>query len=309
MKTNYNYSIVIPHYNIPDLLVRCLSSIPEREDIQIIVVDDNSDGCENYLATIPELNRPHLEFYITHDKLGAGHVRNIALPHIQGKWTIFADADDFFAEEFSNILDDYIDADADLIYFNTRGVYSNDTARSCNRTKDELFTEYQVKGDINIFRYRFPEPWGKIYKTDLFMHNQIIFDETIVSNDQMFSIKCGVLAEKIMVINRPLYVVTLREGSLSHKSLDTKEKLLARFYVTARVQVFLNEHGFRKGEMLIFGHSVNMLRRFPLTFISKLPWLSQLGINVPLLLWMIIRDRVFSPKSRAHMNINNSPYK
>ena len=32
------YSIIIPHKNIPDLLRRCLDSIPQRPDIQIIVV-------------------------------------------------------------------------------------------------------------------------------------------------------------------------------------------------------------------------------------------------------------------------------
>ena len=41
------FSIIIPHYDIPDLLMRCLKSIPVSEDIQVIVVDDNSpdDGC------------------------------------------------------------------------------------------------------------------------------------------------------------------------------------------------------------------------------------------------------------------------
>ena len=38
----YNYSIIIPHYNSPNLLKRMLNSIPEREDIEIIVVDDCS---------------------------------------------------------------------------------------------------------------------------------------------------------------------------------------------------------------------------------------------------------------------------
>lgn len=40
----YKYSIIIPHYNIPELLQRCLDSIPERDDVQVIVVDDNSDS-------------------------------------------------------------------------------------------------------------------------------------------------------------------------------------------------------------------------------------------------------------------------
>jgi glycosyltransferase involved in cell wall biosynthesis len=38
-----NYTIIIPHKNIPHLLQRCLDSIPRRNDLQIIVVDDNSD--------------------------------------------------------------------------------------------------------------------------------------------------------------------------------------------------------------------------------------------------------------------------
>lgn len=38
-----NYSIIIPHKNISSLLRRCLDSIPERDDLEIIVVDDNSN--------------------------------------------------------------------------------------------------------------------------------------------------------------------------------------------------------------------------------------------------------------------------
>ena len=40
----FNYSFIIPHKNCPDLLQRCVDSIPERDDVQVIVVDDNSDN-------------------------------------------------------------------------------------------------------------------------------------------------------------------------------------------------------------------------------------------------------------------------
>lgn len=36
------FSIIIPHKDIPDLLMCCMRSIPVSEDIQVIVVDDNS---------------------------------------------------------------------------------------------------------------------------------------------------------------------------------------------------------------------------------------------------------------------------
>ena len=39
---NYNYTLLIPHYNIPFLLRRLLKSVPRRDDLQVIVVDDCS---------------------------------------------------------------------------------------------------------------------------------------------------------------------------------------------------------------------------------------------------------------------------
>ena len=52
------FSVIIPHYDIPDLLMRCLKSIPVSEDIQVIVVDDNSADADTYLDRYPELSRP-----------------------------------------------------------------------------------------------------------------------------------------------------------------------------------------------------------------------------------------------------------
>ena len=52
------FSIIIPHKDIPGLLMRCLRSIPVSENIQVIVVDDNSVGADTYLDRYPELSRP-----------------------------------------------------------------------------------------------------------------------------------------------------------------------------------------------------------------------------------------------------------
>ena len=40
------YTIIIPHKNIPELLERCLKSIPNNKNIQTIVVDDASECIE-----------------------------------------------------------------------------------------------------------------------------------------------------------------------------------------------------------------------------------------------------------------------
>ena len=44
------FSIIIPHKEIPDLLMRCLRSIPVSGDIQVIVVDDNSADADDFFT-------------------------------------------------------------------------------------------------------------------------------------------------------------------------------------------------------------------------------------------------------------------
>ena len=55
--------------------MRCLKSIPVSEDIQVIVVDDNSTDADTYLERYPQLSRQYLEFIRT--TKGGGLVRAI----------------------------------------------------------------------------------------------------------------------------------------------------------------------------------------------------------------------------------------
>ena len=107
------FSIIIPHYDIPDLLMRCLKSIPVSKEIQVIVVDDNSPEADTYLEKYPELSRPYLEFIRTTKGGGAGYARNIGLEHAKGEWLLFADADDFYVEDMYDIISSNADSEAD----------------------------------------------------------------------------------------------------------------------------------------------------------------------------------------------------
>ena len=83
------YSFIIPHKNCPDLLQRCVNSIPRRDDVQIIVVDDDSD------PTIVNWNEFQfdddkcIELVLTKGGQGAGAARNEGLKRAVGKWILF----------------------------------------------------------------------------------------------------------------------------------------------------------------------------------------------------------------------------
>ena len=109
----YTFSIIIPHKNIPSLLQRCLDSIPMRDDLQIIIVDDNSDPKKVDFGNFPGLNDARCHVIFTKEGKGAGYARNIALNIAASKWVLFADADDFYSTDILNeFLDKYKNSDS-----------------------------------------------------------------------------------------------------------------------------------------------------------------------------------------------------
>lgn len=242
-----NYSIIIPHYNTPDLLARCLRSIPQRDDIQVIVVDDNSPGVCFFLEAIPELSRKDTEFYVTKDGRGAGHARNIGLTHAIGKWLLFADSDDFFVENFSDILDEYVNDNHDIIFFNIKSCDCYNTNRILtSKNKERLFSTYKKSKNELIFRIGYTEPWGKIIRRQIIVDNGISFQETKGHNDLLFSVRAGLTANRIKVVDRPLYWYVIREGSLGHqKGVEPIEKIKDRILAWNSTQRVLFEAGIK----------------------------------------------------------------
>ena len=242
---NPRYSIIIPHYDIPDLLMRCLKSIPVSEDIQVIVVDDNSPNADTYLERYPELSRPYLEFIRTPKNGGAGYARNIGLDHAKGKWLLFADADDFFVDNMYDIITTHAESDADVIYFQKRAVYSNDINRKSPRSGylDRIMDIYLKTGDELPVRTRYYVPWGKMIKKSLVERHHIRFEEIRYANDILFSTYVGCFAKKIEAIDSVLYVVTSREGSMTYDYCKKNDELKIRAGAFFRSDAFLFQKG------------------------------------------------------------------
>lgn len=239
------YSIIIPHYDIPELLVRCIRSIPVREDVQVIVVDDCSPGASAYLAQYPELSRPGVELYSTTQGGSAGRARNVGLEHARGRWLMFADADDFFDEGFVHWLDVYAERTEELIYFRTRSVLSRDISVTARRSEwlDVLWADYERTHDQQMLIGRCPVVWGKMIRRELVEQHGIRFDETRYSNDFWFAANVALRAKRVAVEPEVLYVATVRDGSLAHDLNDKPGEMAERVAVCFRVEQLLLSHG------------------------------------------------------------------
>lgn len=215
-----NYSIIIPHKGIPNLLQRCLNSIPRRNDVQIVVVDDNSDFSTIDINKFPGLGEPCVEIFFTKEGKGAGYARNIGLKYAVGKWLMFIDADDYFEDGLLDYLDDYLDNDsADLIFFNADCVNS-DTQKiyelSYFGNQLNKIMMGKTKDAEQDLRYNFGPPWCKLIKKRVLDEYTITFDETPKHNDTMFSVKIGYYAKMVIIDRRVIYHNTFRVGSISN---------------------------------------------------------------------------------------------
>lgn len=235
---NPQFSIIIPHYDIPDLLMRCVESIPVSEDIQVIVVDDNSPDADTYLERYPELSRPYLEFIRTTKGGGAGFARNVGLDHAKGKWLLFADADDFYVDDMYNIIRPYADSTADIIFFKKKSVLSADIDKSIQRVEylNEYIDHYYETGYDKYVRLRYCAPWGKMIKREFVESHHFRFDEVEYSNDYCFSVSTGYYAKEIEVANLILYIYTYRENSLAGIFCSTSHELEVRAEVSFRME-------------------------------------------------------------------------
>src|SRR5690625_3621526 len=97
-----NLSIIIPHYNSVNTLQKLLDLIPIKNDIQTIVIDDNSnEGVIKYDRLRTGKKYQHITFLENNTNVkGAGVCRNIGIKHAKGEWVLFADADDILMEGF-----------------------------------------------------------------------------------------------------------------------------------------------------------------------------------------------------------------
>lgn len=235
-----NLSIIIPHYNDSNRLERCLASIPKMENMEIIVVDDNSSETEQQKAKKIVSDRAGEATFLVNpeETHSAGVCRNIGLEHAKGKWVFFSDADDFLTDSFCESIKKYMDSDYDAVFFGTTSVDEltgelSDRHDLLSRLVND-FSKNEDKTSELYLRYHHYGPVAKMIRRELIVKNDIRFEGIRYSNDLMFSTKVGYYAKKIKADKGVIYCITSTEGSLTKikniESFDTRKRAMIRRY-------------------------------------------------------------------------------
>lgn len=240
-------SIIIPHKDDLDSLARLLEQIPDDNDIEVIVVDDNSEVSPQHLVE----SKPNANLLLSPgEPPGAGTARNAGLTVAQGEWILFADADDQFLPRAFELLRQHFHSSAEVIYFRPTATHALPD-REANRHHNYVhLIDHHLDTGSEWIRYRFHPPWSKLIRLSLIKKHDFRFDECIAGNDLNFSLQVGLAAKTIQATTQSIYCVTQgNPGSLT--SQQSRTVLSARFESQCRYNDILRRRDRWKYRMTL----------------------------------------------------------
>lgn len=228
------YSFIIPHHNNIKLLRRLVDSIPIRNDVEIIIVDDNSIESQKPIYKRVDVK---VRLLSGNESKWAGHARNVGLTMATGKYVIFADDDDFFKKNVLDVLDQYSETNYKIIYFGCNSVDSTTLKPSIRTTLREKYLLRFIEGKPDELMYQIRVPWGKMLLRKWIMDNNFVFEEISKGNDIMFTYVTNYCADKVFAIKDILYTCTYRNDSMTYGKRDLQSH-------TTSIENFFKIKGF-----------------------------------------------------------------
>lgn len=243
------YSVIVPHFESLDVLPRAIASVPERADIEVLVIDNSPKPIVPSL--FPERKNVRI-LYSPYGK-GAGAARNVGLENAKGQWLLMLDADDFFTPDAFTTMDQNADTNADIVFFYAAD-YNSEAQQVRGRmdSTNILIDDYLQSHNDAGLRYGWSSPCAKMIRRSMVEEHTIRFDETHVANDMLFSVKTGYWAKQVDTSSETIYCATIREGSLTQ--IASLSNLNGRIEATVRFNAFLKAHGIREQRKSIMYH-------------------------------------------------------
>lgn len=219
METNIDITIIIPIYNAEDYLSRCVDSVMANRDItmQVVLVDDGSADsspqiCDRYASRYENVMALHVQ------NGGPASAKNHGLRVAKGRYVAMIDSDDELCTDMlSSMVATADETNADICCCNYLERYEDGHVREFEYS-NKVWTHDRTAAVRAFLRKEkiYTQCWTKIYRRRLIDDHKISNVEGISTDeDYIFNICCMVRANRVTVIDRPLYIYSMRDTSLS----------------------------------------------------------------------------------------------
>lgn len=277
-------SVIIPMYKVEDYLAECLDSVVGQtlDNIEIICVNDGSPDRSGEIAERYAREYKNVRV-INQENGGLSRARNTGLDAARGRYVYFLDSDDYLDREALEGLYRKAEADQlDIVYFNTVSFFENEAVKNSNQN---YLSYYNRKGDysgVHTGQMMFAkmrknlEFFGsaclQMIRRSLIEENGLRFYNDIIHEDNLFSFKAAMLAQRVGYLNKAYYYRRVHGDSIvtAGKSMRNVEGYIVSY---AEMIAFLHEREVEEAaasqifEYLyhgIFRNAANILRSLDL---------------------------------------------
>ena len=210
-------SVIVPVYKVEAYLGRCVDSLLNQtyDNMEIILVDDGSPDnsgkiCDDYATRDARVRVIHKE------NGGLSSARNAGIDVARGEFLGFVDSDDWVDEHtYEWLLDMALAEDLKLVCagrYDFSSWTGEKTVGLCPAKREVISGEELAK---RIFRWENVDSAAgdKLYHRSLFQ--EIRYPLGVVSEDIPVTYRLALKAEKVGMLDRPVYYYFHRDGSIT----------------------------------------------------------------------------------------------
>lgn len=254
------FSILVPVYNVEKYLKECIESVLKQTytNYEVILINDGSTDnsgkiCNDYAEKYSQIRVYHQE------NRGLMLARKQGILKARGKYCLFLDSDDYYAETLLEQVEKYIRRDTpDLLIFNRYTAYKNRICvNSFGKAKYEV-----IEKEKALLYFLGSDQYTSIFtkavlRERILPHLEEIYVPVNYAEDALQTAYFILLSNRVAVLNQCLYYYRIREGSLIHQK--TPQKLEEILYVKEKIYYLVQKTGYGtvKNEKSYFGNVLN----------------------------------------------------
>jgi CDP-glycerol glycerophosphotransferase len=200
-------SVIVPFFNVEDLLDDCLASIAAQTitDLQVIMVDDGSTDGSAAVAAARAAADPRFTLLQVPNG-GPGSARNHGLARATGTYLAFVDGDDLLPPHaYDRLLHALEASGSDFVSGNVQRIGPRGITQSAlhakaikgRRTGTHISRTPALFYDVSV--------WNKLFRRSFWTEHRLTYPEGMVWEDIQVMTQAHVLARAVDVIPDPIY--------------------------------------------------------------------------------------------------------